>query len=164
MTTIESKWCWINAMSLLKCICHAWKGGLCGRDHMVVGFTTTYDSVPIISNVVSSNLAHAGVLDTTLCDKVCQWLAAGRWFSPVTPVSSTNKTERHDIAEILLKVTLYTINQAKPMSKTENKNEGTMVCQFNVHHGSNKMSIAFLLRIYAEVYSMQLYVIKSVHQ
>jgi hypothetical protein len=21
-------------------------------------------------------------LDTTLCDKVCQWLAAGRWFSP----------------------------------------------------------------------------------
>ena len=23
-----------------------------------------------------------GALDTTLCDKVCQWLAAGRWFSP----------------------------------------------------------------------------------
>jgi hypothetical protein len=49
------------------------------------------------------------------------------------------------------------------MLKTENKNEATMVCQFNVHHGSNKMSIAFLLRIYAEVYSIQLYVIKSVH-
>jgi hypothetical protein len=29
---------------------------------------------------------------TTLCDKVCQWLAAGRWFPPGTPVSSTNKT------------------------------------------------------------------------
>jgi hypothetical protein len=29
---------------------------------------------------------------TTLCDKVCQWLAAGRWFSPGHPVSSTNKT------------------------------------------------------------------------
>ena len=25
-----------------------------------------------------------------LCDKVCQWLATGRWFSPGTPVSSTN--------------------------------------------------------------------------
>jgi hypothetical protein len=47
-----------------------------------------------------------GVLDTTLCDKVCQWLAAGRWFSPRTPVSSTNKTDRHDITEILLKVAL----------------------------------------------------------
>jgi len=23
-----------------------------------------------------------GVLDTTLCDKICQWLAAGWWFSP----------------------------------------------------------------------------------
>ena len=32
------------------------------------------------------------VPDTTLCDKVCQWLAAGRWFSPGTRVSSTNKT------------------------------------------------------------------------
>jgi len=30
------------------------------------------------------------VLDTTLFDKVCQWLAEGRWFSLCTPVSSTN--------------------------------------------------------------------------
>jgi hypothetical protein len=40
---------------------------------------------------------------TTLCDKVCQW--------PAT-VSSTNKTDRHDITEILLKGALNTINQA----------------------------------------------------
>ena len=51
-----------------------------------------------------------GVLDTTLCDKVCQWLATGRWFSPGTPVSSTIKTTCHDITEILLKVALNTIN------------------------------------------------------
>ena len=50
-----------------------------------------------------------GVLDTTLCDKICQWLATGRWFSPGIPVSSTNKTDRHDIAQILLKVALNTI-------------------------------------------------------
>jgi hypothetical protein len=50
-----------------------------------------------------------GVLDATLCDQVCQWLAAGRWFSLCTPVSSTNKTDRHNIAEILLKVVLSTI-------------------------------------------------------
>ena len=49
-----------------------------------------------------------GVLDTTLCDKVCQWLVTGLWFSPGTPVSSTNKTDHH-IAEILLKVALNTI-------------------------------------------------------
>ena len=32
-------------------------------------------------------------------------------FSPGTPVSPTNKTDRHDIAEILLKVTLNIIKQ-----------------------------------------------------
>jgi hypothetical protein len=52
-----------------------------------------------------------GVLDTTLCDTVCQWHATGRWSSPGTPASSTTKTGRHDIAEILLKVALNTINQ-----------------------------------------------------
>jgi hypothetical protein len=50
-----------------------------------------------------------GVLDTTLCDKVGQQLAAVWWFSLCTPVSSTNKTDRHDIAEILSKVVLNTI-------------------------------------------------------
>jgi hypothetical protein len=50
-----------------------------------------------------------GVLDTTLCDKVCQWLATGRWFSPGIPVSSTNKTDCHNITEIVLKVALNTI-------------------------------------------------------
>ena len=39
-------------------------------------------------------------------DKVYQLLSHGRWFSPGTPASSTTKTGRHDIAEILLKVAL----------------------------------------------------------
>jgi hypothetical protein len=34
---------------------------------------------------------------------------AGWWFSQSTPVSSTNKTDHHDITEILLKVVLNTI-------------------------------------------------------
>ena len=42
---------------------------------------------------------------------VCQLFAAGRWFSPGTPVSSTNNNDRHDIAEIFLKVVLNAINQ-----------------------------------------------------
>jgi hypothetical protein len=49
-------------------------------------------------------LHRQGVLDTTLCDKVCQWLATGRWFSLGTPVSSTKKNE------IWLKMALNTIN------------------------------------------------------
>jgi hypothetical protein len=41
---------------------------------------------------------------TAASDKVFQLLAYGRWFSLGTPDSSTTKTGRHDIAEILLKV------------------------------------------------------------
>jgi len=33
-------------------------------------------------------------------------LRPGQWFSPGTPVSFTNKADRHDVAKILLKVTL----------------------------------------------------------
>jgi len=45
-------------------------------------------------------------------DKVYQLLAHGLWFSPGTPTSSTTKTGRHDIAEILLKMALNTKNQS----------------------------------------------------
>jgi hypothetical protein len=58
-------------------------------------------------NIEHSNVGiplRRGVLDTTLDDKVCRWIAANRWFSPVTPVYSTNKTHRYGITEILLKV------------------------------------------------------------
>jgi hypothetical protein len=53
---------------------------------------------------------------TAACNKAYQLLSHCRWFSPGTPASSTTKTGRHDIAEILLKVALNTkksINQLK---------------------------------------------------
>jgi hypothetical protein len=84
-------------------------------------------SVPIATDVVSSNLDHARC---TLCDKVCQRLATGQWFSPGPPVSSTNKADRHDITEILLKVTLNTIKQALLRHKwciSYNAKEQTMI-------------------------------------
>jgi hypothetical protein len=60
-------------------------GGRIGRDRMVVGFTTIYE-------IGTYFYLCCGFDSRTLCDKVCQWLAAGRWFSPV---SFTNKTDRH---------------------------------------------------------------------
>ena len=53
---------------------------------------------------------------TALCDKLCQW------FSPGSPVSSTNKTDHHDITEILLKVALNTIKQTNKDNILHNKN------------------------------------------
>ena len=82
------------------------------RDRMVVGFTTTwaFSAYHHLSCEFNSR-SWWGIIDTTLCDKVCQWLAVCWWFSPGTPVSLgySNKTDRHDITEILLKVALNTI-------------------------------------------------------
>ena len=58
------------------------------------------------------NYKKEGTRLATASDKVDQLLAHGRWFSLGTPASSTTKTGRHDIAEILLKVALSTINQS----------------------------------------------------
>jgi hypothetical protein len=66
-------------------------------------------SVPTTTDVVSSNLDQGEC--TTICDKVCQRFVTGRWFYAGPPVSSTNKINRHDITEILLKVALNTIKQ-----------------------------------------------------
>jgi hypothetical protein len=50
-----------------------------------------------------------GVLDTITCDKICQWPAAIRLFSPIILVPSTNKADRHNTTEILLNVALSNI-------------------------------------------------------
>jgi hypothetical protein len=49
-------------------------------------------------------------------------LTHGRWFSPGTPVSSTTKTGRHDIAEILLKVALNTKKSINQSNEAKKKN------------------------------------------
>ena len=56
---------------------------------MVVGFATTYATSAHhrwcceFESRLGRDVQH-------LCDKVCQWLATDRLFSPSTPVSSTN--------------------------------------------------------------------------
>jgi hypothetical protein len=54
-------------------------------------------------------------------DKVYQLIAHGRWFSPCIPASSTTRNGWHDIAEILLKVVLNTLNQIKSIIKGTRK-------------------------------------------
>jgi hypothetical protein len=45
----------------------------------------------------------------------------GWWFSPGTPAFSTNEIDRHDIAKILLKVVLNTINQTNQSTTYSHK-------------------------------------------
>jgi hypothetical protein len=66
-------------------------------------------------------------LDTTLCDKVCQWFVTGPWFSWGTTISSTNETDRRNIIEILLKVALNTITLKNLLC-------WHCSCHLNIHH------------------------------
>jgi hypothetical protein len=89
-----------------------------GYDRVVVcGFLTFY-AISVYHHYRTfwaGILLRRGVLDTALCDKVWHRYAADRWFSPD---STSNKTDRQDITEILLKVALNTINQTKPISNS----------------------------------------------
>ena len=62
--------------------------------------------MPITTKLVSSNPVHGEVYSI---QHLLKFVSDFRQFSPGTPVSSTNKTDRHNIAEILLKVALNTI-------------------------------------------------------
>ena len=59
----------------------------------------------VMKRMPSPNRIFIFQIDTTLCDKVCQHSR----FSADTPVSSTNKTCRHNITSVLLKVPLNII-------------------------------------------------------
>ena len=68
--------------------------------------------------LVKKSLLKVGIFCTifSLChiyvqSLLCQWLATSWWFFPGPSVSSTNKTDHHDVTEILLKVALNTIKQ-----------------------------------------------------
>ena len=63
--------------------------------------------MPITTDVVGSN-------------QNCQWFMAGRWFFLGVPVSFTNKPDRHDINEIVLKTALSYMTK-KPESMFHEK-------------------------------------------
>jgi hypothetical protein len=63
-----------------------------------------------------------------------------------TPASSITKTGRHDIAEILLKVALYTKNQSKFIQKIPNCNH--KLCNIEVITSKNLWSPHDLINRY----------------
>ena len=78
-----------------------------GKHHMmgaavVVGYTTTYTIIAVSFNSARGELY-------SIQHYVIKIVIDLQWFSLGTPVSSNNKTDRHDITEILLKVALNTI-------------------------------------------------------
>ena len=72
--------------------------------------------------------------DTKLCDKVYQWLVTGQWFSLGTPVSSTSKTDSHDITEIMLKVALNIIKPNQTIFLSEDQSVQVFYCSFCIYY------------------------------
>jgi hypothetical protein len=68
-----------------------------GCNRMVVGFTTTC-AISAYHHWCSEfeSCSWRGVLDTTLCDKVCQCLAPCRWFSPGTTISTQEYLKKNE--------------------------------------------------------------------
>jgi hypothetical protein len=60
----------------------------------------------IWTHIISAYHHWSCVFDLMASSNRCNfmWLATGLWFSPCTPVSPNNKTDWHNITEILLKV------------------------------------------------------------
>ena len=106
-TAVRGPWQSDEELQYMFFLFERWKflsyGGCYGRDGMVFGLTTTY-AISAYHHLSCEFYSRSwrDALDTTLCDKVCQWLGAGQWFSPGIPVSS-NKTDHHNITEMLLK-------------------------------------------------------------
>jgi hypothetical protein len=95
-----------------------------GRDHMLVGFTTTTillnvgkDLCIIFTSIYNELFLLALQIICICCDFSKDYMLVNFSFSFLifsvvfsgTPVSSINKTDCHDITEILLKVVLNTI-------------------------------------------------------
>ena len=85
--------------------------GCRGRDRMVGDYKKNYLCNQCLSPLMLWVRLPLRARSTTLYD--FQWLATGQWFSPDPPVSSTNKTDPHNITEILLKeaLTFYMLSQ-----------------------------------------------------
>ena len=100
----------VHSLCLLEIIFYAWRGSL-GHDRMVVGFTTT---CAITTEFVSSNPAHGRCTRYNIMRKSLSATWGRSVFFSRYSSSSTNKTDRHNITEIQLKVALNTIN-LKPL-------------------------------------------------
>ena len=88
-----------------------------GWDRMVLGFTTTH-AISAYHHRCCELESRSGRDVQHYVIKIV-WRKTSRWFCPGPPVSSTNKTYRHDITEILLKVALNTIKQTNKQTSMQ---------------------------------------------
>ena len=82
--------------------------------------------------------SYGSWINNYLCNQCLSPLMAGQWFSPGTLVTSNNKTDCHDITEVVLKVALNTINSQIQCNLPNRK-------QFTLHHIYYQPYIKYLI-------------------
>ena len=97
-------------------------------------YITTHRSLSQIRNGFAPGFVNYKKKHSTIraSDKVYQLLAQCRWFSPISPASSTTNSDRHDIVEVLLKVKHQQSNQIK---STGIGSEIYVQCSTQLEHG-----------------------------
>ena len=112
-------------------------------DYLHFVFATTHTSLSPIRRGFAPGFVYYKKGCTRLSaasDKVNQWLSHGRWFSPGIPASSSTKTGRHDISEILLKVGLKHLksNQINHLGNAYLKSVKSKACFiYQIHFVNN---------------------------
>ena len=111
--------------------------------------------MPITTKVVSS---WRGVFDTTLCDKVCRWLAAGRLCSPF-----------FDWSHLSLDIhpnEVYLLDMDQISKKIEglswSRSYGSWIYNYQGNQCLSPLIFGSSSPTHGEVYSIQHYVIKFV--
>ena len=114
---------------------------------MVVGFITTY--------AISAYHHWCCEFKSRSEWGVQHYVIIDRWFSLGPPVSSTNKTDRHKITEILLKVALSTIKQTNKQTEVERKNLGFFFFLLILVLKKRKSSVALYLGMQIILFAME---------
>jgi hypothetical protein len=77
-------------------------------------------STTIVKSVILlQSLWRRSIIDFLFQGLVGVWYLPRRWFSPGTQVFVTKTTDRHDMAEILLKVAVNTIPPLTPEKENQ---------------------------------------------
>jgi hypothetical protein len=80
-----------------------------------------YQSNQCLSPLTIESHSWGGVPDTILCDQVCQYLAADRWFLYVSFINENLTKTIYNVTGILLKVASNTITITPELYKTSLK-------------------------------------------
>jgi hypothetical protein len=105
-------------------------------------FEQVFQSVPITIKVVSSNPVHGEVYSKQ--HYMIKFVSDLRQVGGFSPVSSTNKFDRHDRTEILLKVRLSTINHNHVLLDLHRESQGLFHSFIQIVKGEYKTCTIYL--------------------